>query len=280
MQFKGAIMSILKKATFALPTKEPQFTKRLFNGGFERMGCIKRESDTRTTKQLLENIDYFAKKYPEVAKFKNELKAMNQKYLGLVSDICELANHYEMTNTAIDIKKPASNGKSLFQFLMEKLPATSKENPALLDLFKEIINNSDSIAAKYSLGELVPLYKCKEASQHIEAAIPLVNDIAETTLQGGYLMNYLKEQRFVDGIKSLISPNVIVEKLKMLPKILQLAEKSKAACQVHVFPFVTNNTPASKINNNIETFKKLDVNMDGKTINLTDFLEKNTDLKG
>lgn len=262
-----------------LSVKEPQLTRRLFNGGWETMGHVKREPDTRTTEQLLENIDYFADKYPEVARFREELKGMNPKHLGLVSDICELANHHELLNTSINIKKPASNGKSLFQFLMEKLPKASRENPASLELSQEIINNTDAIGAKYALGDLSPLYDCKEAAQHIEATIPLVSDIAESTLKGGYTMDYSKEQNFVNGIKSFISPNVLLEKLRMLSKILKIAENSNATCEIDAFPFVTNNTPISTITKNLETFKELDKSMEGKTINLTEFLEKNINLQ-
>ena len=262
-----------------LSIKEPQLTRRLFNGGWETMGHVKREPDTRTTEQLLENIDYYAKICPEVAQFKDELKSMNPKHLGLVSDICELANHHEFLNTAINIKKPAANGKSLFQFLLEKLPRASKENPASVDLSQEIINNTDATAAKYALGSLSPLYDCKEAAQHIEATIPLVSDIAESTLKGGYLMDYSKEQSFVNGIKSFISPNVLLEKLRMLSKILKIADKSNATCEIDAFPFVTNNTPISTITKNLETFKELDKSMEGKTINLTEFLEKNVNIQ-
>lgn len=187
-------MSIFRKITQNFMTKQPQLTRRLFLGDWEQMGHIKREPDTRTTEQLIENIDYFAQKCPEVAKFKNELKEMKPQHLGLVSDICELANHHELLNTAIDTKKTASNGKSLFQFLLEKLPEASKKNPSAVELSQEIINNTDSIAAKYTLGALSQLYDCKEAAQNIKAAIPLVSDIAESTLSSGYTMDYSKEK--------------------------------------------------------------------------------------
>lgn len=271
-------MNIFKSAASALSINEPKLTERLFKGDWKNLGHVKREPDTRTTEQLLENIDYFAEKYPEVAQFKKELKSMNPKHLGLVSDICELANHHESLYTAINIRKPAANGKSLFQFLMEKLPKASKENPASVELSQEIINNADCLTAKYSLASLSPLYDCKEASKHIKATIPLVGDIAESTLQGGYLMDYSREQNFVNGIKSFISPDVILEKLEFLPKILKTAEKSNATCEIDALPFVTSNTPISRIAENLETFKSLDKNMVDKTINLTDFLEKNVNL--
>ena len=269
----------LKKITTVLPVKEPQLTRRLFKSGINEMGHVKREPDTRTTEQLLENIDYYAKRCPEVAQFEKELKAMNPRHLGLVSDICELANYHERLYTGINIKTLLAEGKSLFQFLLEKLPKASKENPSAVELSKEIINNTDSIAAKYALSSLSPLYECKEAAKHIEATIPLIGEIAEATLKGGYLMDYSKEQKFVNSINSFISPDVAPEKLQLLSMIIKAADKSKAECQINAFPFLRNSTPVETITRNLETFKKLDEYMEGKTIDLTDFLEKNINIQ-
>lgn len=257
----------------------PVLTKRLYEGAFSKMGHVKRKPDTRTTKQLLENIEYYANICPEVAKFKNDLKQMNPAHLGLVSDICELANQTELLNTSINIKKPASNGKSLFEFLMETLPKASKENPESLELSQSIIDNTDSTASKYALGRLSPLYKCKEAAPHIKATIPLVGAVAESTLGGGYLMDFSKENKFVEGLMSLISPTVELDKLKILPQIIKLAEKTKAMCIIDAFPFLNSKVNISKIVENMKVFETLDKNLEGKTINLTDFLTHNTNLK-
>jgi len=258
--------------------KEPQITRRLFDGSWDLMGCIKREADTRTTEQLLENIDYYALRCPEVAQFKNELKSMNPKFMGLVSDICELANHNELLNASINIKKPIPNGKSLFQILMEKLPKASKENPESLELMQAVIDNTDPIAAKYAMSSLSSLLECKDVAPHIKATVPLVHDIAESTLQGGYTMDYSKEKNFVNGLFGFMHPRVILEKLQLFPQILRAAEKSKATCEIDAFPFLTNATPMKRIVENLEAFKKLEGNMEGKTINLTDFLENNVNL--
>jgi hypothetical protein len=268
-------MSIFKKAAIEY---NPNLTRRIFTGDFAIMGHIKRKPDTRTISQLQENIDYFANKYSEVAKFKDELKAMNPKYLGLVSDICELAGDYELINTAIDIKKVASNGKSLFEFLMEKLPQASKENPVSLELSQAVIDNADSTASKYALGYLSPLYDCKQGAEHIKATIPLVDKIAEATLSGGYTMDYSKENKFAKGILSFISPSVKLEKLKYLSEIIEYTNNTNSFSFIGAFPFITNETPMTKIKENMEIFKKIDKNMAGKEINLTEFLEKNVNL--
>ena len=154
---------------------QPTLTKRICSDGWTQWGNIKREPDNRTTKQLLENIDYFAAKFPEVAQFKKELKSMNPKHLGLVSDVCELANTHELVNKGIDIKNLNADGKTFFQFLIEKLPKISKENPAAIELSQAIIDNSDTIASKYALASIAPLYECKEAAPYMKATAPLVS---------------------------------------------------------------------------------------------------------
>ncbi len=272
-------MISFNKAAKILTKKEPQLTGRLFNGGWNNIGIVKREPDNRTKEQLLENIDYYANQCPEVAQFKNELKSMNPKHLGLVSDICELANHLEHLNTAINIKKPDANGKSLFQFLMEILPKASKENPESLELSQSIIDNTDSIGAKYALNALRNLYDCKDAARHIKATIPFVRDIADAAFEGGYTMDYSKEKTFVNGLNSFISPNVSLEKLEFFPEIIKTAEEADATCVIDAFPFLTNKASVSKIKENLETFKNLASGIKDKKINLTDFLDNNVNIK-
>lgn len=271
-------MTFIYQIKNSLQTNEPNLTRRLFKSAWEPIGHIKREVDTRTKDQLLENIDYFAKKYPEVAQFKESLKKMNPKHLGLVSDICELAAKQEMINTAINIRNTNSNGKSLFEFLLEKLPITSKENPAAIELSQEIINNTDSIGAKYALAAISPLYERKDAAKHIEATIPFVSDIAEATLNGGYQMDYTKEKNFVNALSNFISPNVPLERLTLLKDICKIADKAKASCDINAFQVLKSKTPINVIKENLETFKKIDENMQGKEINLTEFLEKNVNI--
>ena len=91
-------------------------------------------------------------------------------------------------------------------------------------------------------------------------------------------MDYSKEQKFVDTLNSFISPDVQLKKLKIMPTILNYAEKANAECIVDAFPFLRNKTPINKILDNMETFKQIDSQLEGKTINLTSFLENNVNL--
>ena len=246
-------------------------------GGFQPMGASTKPVDKRTTEQLLENIEYFAESNPEVARLKDELKSMNPKHLGLVSDICELANKHELLNTNIDMKKLVANGKSLFAALIEKLPKASKENPEVLNFTQEVINQTDSTASKYILASIVELFEHPEASKHLAAARPLVKDIAEQTLSGGYLMDYSKEKNFVNLIATLINSNAKPEKIALIPKLTKAADKIPGKNAIYLDSFVKSNTPIKQVEENLkilpqaaEMFAK-----EGKTFNITGFVNHN-----
>ena len=246
------------------------------------MGAITREADTRTTQQLLANIDYFAEKLPEVAQFKKELKAMNPEHLGLASDICELGTYTSMIPTNIDIRKPSSNGKSLLAFLMEKLPWASKENPEMLEFSKEVINHTDTTASKYFLGCFAGLFEHPEAGRHLAATKPLVKDIAKATLKGGYTMDYSKEQNFVNGLRAFIRPSVNPEKIEVVNETLKLAENlpDELLCNIDGTQIINSSTPVRQMRENLETFSQIADGLAKQTneVNMSDFVTRNVNL--
>lgn len=248
-------------------------------GGFERMGAHTREADTRSVKQLLANIDYFAEKNPEVAQFKKELKSMNPEHLGLASDICELANRTEMLSQSINLKQLRSNdGKSLFAYLMEQLPKASKENPKALDFTKEVINQTDMTASKYFLADFGKIMEHPEAAEHLAAAKPMVKDIAEQTLGGGYLMDFVKEKSFMNFIKTLVHPESKPEKIAMLPKVVNAIDKNlQGNSEIYLDSFVRSNTPIPQIEANLPQIKiaSNEAQKQGKSFNVIDFLTTN-----
>ena len=255
-----------------------------FGGGFGIMGAHTRPVDTRTTEQLLANIDYFAQKNPEVAKFKNELKTMNPKHLGLVSDICELSNSYEMINTNIDLKDAKQVGKNVFAVWMEKLPKASKENPSALEFTQEVINQTDNTASKYFLASADGLLEHPETSEYLKAAKPMVKDIAKAALSGGYTMDFSKEQRFINALGAFINPNSDIEKIKLMPELCKVADsipgKGDIQIKIDALPFIQSKVPMSKIKENLEVFPKVATEClnQGKDINMTDFLMHNVNL--
>ncbi len=273
-------MSIINKLSGGIAKRTGSIKAPVFRfGGFEAMGAHTKAPDTRTTEQLLTNIDYFAERNPEVADFKKELKSMNPKHLGLVSDICELANRVEMLNTGINIKKPAENGgKSLFAFLMEKLPKASKENPEALDFAQEVINQTDSIASKYYLASSTGLFDHPEAAEHLKAAKPLVKEIARAALSGGYTMDYSKERSFVETLSRFINKKAHIEKIKILPEVIKTADSVEGTVYIDSVPFIYKDTPMMQIRENLARFPqeaKKAIAKGQSEFNITDFLTQN-----
>lgn len=251
-------------------------------GGWQTMGAHTRPVDTRTTEQLLTNIDYFAQRNPEVAQFKKELKSMKPEHLGLVSDICELANNMEMLTTNIDIKAPLKGSeKSLFAFLMEKLPKASKENSEALNFAQEVINQTDNTASKYFLGSFAQVLEKPEAAEYLAATKPLVKDIAESALSGGYTMDYSKERNFVNALGMFINSAADVKKIEILPQVVKAADDAPVKkVYIDSISFIHGKTPVSQIKENMKVFPQVAENLSKQTdeVNLTDFLTHNVNL--
>lgn len=271
-------MSLINKISNVV-SKEPVF--RL--GGWQTMGAHTKAPDTRTTEQLLANIEYFAQKNPEVAKFKSDLKAMNPKYLGLVSDICELTNRSNMLNTNINLKDPKQVGKNVFAAWIEKLPKASKENPEALEFTQEVINQTSSDASKYFLASSTELLDHPEFSEHLKATKPLVKGIAENELSGGYTMDFSKEQRFVNALAGYVNSSSDPAKIKMIPEILSTAENVPGDINIYIeeIPFIQSKVPVDKLKANLQVFPKVAemLSSQGRNeINMTDFLMKNVNL--
>ncbi len=271
-------MGILNNVT---KTIKPTFR---FND-WETLGAHVRPQDTRTTEQLLANIDYFAEKLPEVAKFKKELKAMSPEHLGLASDICELGTRQEKIATHIDIRQSAPNKKSLLEFLIERLPIASKENPEALNFSKEVINNTGTTASKYFLNEFAGMLDHPEAGKHFSATKPLVKNIAEATLQGGYRMDYEKENNFVNSLWQFINPKVNPENIEVINETIKTVSKLPKSCDnlnciIDSDTIINSKIPSAKMKENLSTFTEIAENLSKQTneVNLSDFMTKNVNL--
>lgn len=246
-------------------------------GGWQTIGAQTRPVDTRTTAQLLENIEYFAQKNPEIAKFKDELKSVNPKHLGLVSDICELGSHKEQMSQGIDMNTLKSNdGKSLFAFILEKLPKASKENPQAMEFTKEVIDHADTTASKYFLADFGGILGCPQAAKHLEATKPLVKNIAEETLDG-YKMDFENERKFMTTIRSFVDPTAKPEKIAMVKEILKSVEALPDRDMVHIDRFIRSDAPAVQIRANVPQLKHASdmACKRGDWLNIDEFLTTN-----
>ena len=246
-------------------------------GGWQAIGAQTRPADTRTASQLLENIEYFAQKNSEIAKFKNELKSVEPKHLGLVSDICELGSNNELMSQGIDINTLKSNdGKSLFAFILEKLPKASRENPQAMEFTKEVIDHTDTTASKYFLADFGGILGCPQAAKHLEATKPLVKDIAEETLDG-YKMDFENERKFMATIRSFVDPTAKPEKIAMVKEVLKSVEALPGRDMVHIDRFIRSDAPAAQIRANVPQLKHASdmACKRGDWLNIDEFLTTN-----
>ena len=156
-------MSIFKKAAIEY---NPNLTRRIFTGDFAIMGHIKRKPDTRTISQLQENIDYFANKYSEVAKFKEELKAMNPKYLS-TDDVSE---DYKKKELAILVEQAKNDPKNASLYYVEgNIRKQAGDKEKAVELYRQSVNANPDVPYDYGyIGEGILFYE--EAMEFAEKA--------------------------------------------------------------------------------------------------------------
>jgi hypothetical protein len=242
-----------------------------------QVGAHTKPKDTRTTEELLSNIDYFAKNIKDVAEFKNELKSISPKHLGLVSDICELSS----SQNGKTLKQPTITGKSILSRILEILPIASKKNPNSLDFAQEVINQTDSKTSIYFLTSHLRMFILPEASERFALTKPFVKDIAEATLSGGLHKGFTSEQKFANVVDQFVSPSVKIKNLKMLSKISKASEKAPLkTCYINPSQILHTDVPIKTMEENLKTFNKIAPELAKTTdeINLTEFVTKNTNL--
>lgn len=252
-----------------------------FNTGWQKIGAQVRPKDTRTQEQILATIDELLSKSPELQKFKSDIRKVDAKYFGLISDVLELSHLHEMTSVPINLNKLVNkDGKSLIQSLLEVLPKASKENPGALEFTQEVINNTDTITSKYFLAELLGVINAPKFSEYFKAVKPMVKDIAESTLNNGPTMDYSSQKSFMEFVKILVNPKNNLENLRLLPKLSKTLDELPGKHELYIDKFVTaNKAPTGQIEENIQTLKSVLPIAQGKSINVVDFVLNNVNLK-
>lgn len=253
-----------------------------FNNGWQAMGAVARPKDTRTETQILATINELLEKSPEIKKFAGDLPKMDKKYLGLVADTLELASHREMLPTAINMNHVVpQRGKSLVQALIQAFPKASKENPAALDFAQEVIDNTDTITSKYFLGNLIEIIDNPAYAKHFEVSKPLVKDIAESTLNGGYTMDYSKQKDFMDMIQTFVNPQIAPERIGLFSKLSKITDGLDGNYPLYADRFVNSTAPLNQVEDNLNVVGQVAqlAEKQGKQINLVDFVTKNVNLK-
>lgn len=273
-------MSLFSKLSTEISAKLPN--RFLEKGGFMSMGAVDRSARTNTTKELVASINAYAKESPEVAEFAKHLDEMQPQHLGLAQDIIDLSNTQELLMTNINLKSKLGNGKTLLGHILEMLPATSKKNPAALDLAEEVINRSDATNSKYFLCNLFgyDLPKMSGLSEQMKATKEVVGTVAKDTLSGGYLGTFEKNKEFFEFIKVLSSGNSIPENVRLLNPLRDIIEKviknTKPKCNID--EIITGDTKTIKENLKILPQILENADMQGKSIDVSGFLTKNVNL--
>lgn len=260
-------------------TEKPVY--RLFDSCFSVLGAQVRPKDMRTRDELLATINHFALKNPEVKNFVKDLEKMDTKFLRLAADTMELASKKELLMTNINMnKKEASTGKSLLQYLLSVYPKAAKENPHSMELAQEVINNTDTLTSKYYLADFVKSFETPKYSQHYDAVRPMVKEIAEQTINGGYLGTFEKQKNFMDYIKILINDVAKPEKIRKLPQLTKAADEIPGENVLYLDNFVRSATPIERVEKNLKTVKDVGLlaNAQGKTFDMVDFVNHNVNL--
>lgn len=255
---------------------------RLFTEAFEPMGAVLRKPDSRTKDELIQTIDYYVEKMPELKQFSKEIKSLKPKHMGTIADTMELSSYSEMLPTNINMAEMTQRGVSYRQAIVEDMIEASKTNPEAMELANAIINNTDSTTMKYAFCLMTGgVLKNKELAKHMQETAKIVPDIAKETLKGGYTMDYSKQENFMDMIKTFVNSDAKPDKITALFKDLAVvADNLPQQFNIYMDKFVNSSAPLSQVRENIKVLPDV-VKMLGekaKNFDIVDFVTKNTNL--
>ena len=277
-------MSLFSKVGASISDKAVKLPNRfLQGGGFMPMGAVDRTARTNTAKELVDSIKAYAKESPEVAEFAKHLDEMQPQHLGLAQDIIDLSNTQEMLMTNINLKAKMNNGKTPLGCILEMLPATSKNNPAALDLAEEVINHSDTTNSKYFLCNLFgyDLPKMGGLAEQMKATKEVVGTVAKDTLSGGYLGTFEKNKEFFEFIRDLSSGDSKPENIKLLKPLRDILEKFIKNSNPHCNIYEIRTGDTKTIQENLKILPQVleEADKQGKSIDVSGFLTKNVNLE-
>ncbi len=266
--------------TIEKTVKQP--INRLFDGGWQPIGAITREVDTRSVEQLTQTIDAYAQRIAEIATFADDIKKLKPKHMGTIADTLELSQYQAMLPTNVDLNKLGNRGISYRDAVIQDMIEASKTNPEAMELADAIINNTDSTTAKYALAQMSGgVLKNKDLAKHMQETAKVVPDIAEETLGGGYLMDYSKQENFMQWIKTMVRPETKPDKITALFKDLSaFTEKRSETFGININDFLKSNASKEKMAENYKVLSDV-IEMLGNKVenfNIVDFVTKNTNL--
>lgn len=263
------------------------FTKKVLepigrlNSGWNPIGAVKRPKDTRTKEQLVQTIEAYASKLPEIKEFAEKIKKLPQKHMGIIADTLELSTTYEFTMTPINLRD--INGKNYCPILINDMIEASEKNPEALELVDAVINNSDITASKYVLASMSGgILKNKNLATHMKETAKIIPELAEQTLSGGYTGTFEKENNFLRHIQAFVNPETKIDKIvPLFQEIAKFCDERKEHFHLNAVDFIRSNVPLKTIMENLDTAKQVLDTANGKIrdFNLIDFILKNTNIK-
>lgn len=257
---------------------------RLFTETFQKMGAVSRKPDTRTKEEIVQTIDYYMERMPELKRFSQEIKGLNPKHMGTIADTMELSSYRAMLPINIDMSKINSRGISYRQAVIEDMIEASKTNPEAMELADAIINNTDSTTMKYALSMMTGgILKDNNLAKQMQATAKIVPDIAKETLKGRFNLDFAEQESFMNMIKTFVNADAKPDKINSLMKDLVAAVdnlESDANFNIYLDKYVNSNAPVEKIQENIKRLPDV-VKMLGdkvRNFDIVDFVTKNTNL--
>ena len=271
-------MSLLEG--FKQTIKKP--VNRICTDCWHNMGAITREPDTRTSQEIAQTIDYYTQKIPELTKFADEIKTLKHKHMGTIADTLELSEHNEFLYNTIKLGEKSPNGITYREKLVKDMVEASKTNPEAMELVDSVINSTDTLTSKYALAMMTGgILKNKDLAKQMQATAEIVPNIARETLQGGYTMDYSKQENFMNMIKTFVNHNANPDKIKALfTELVPVTEKLEPNYDIYIDRFVNSSAPMEKVKENIKVLPDV-VKMLGdkaQDMDVVEFVTKNTNL--
>ena len=144
-------------------------------------------------------------------------------------------------------------------------------------------NKLQEYSEKYAVSvDENPFLVNPELAGQMGASKPLVHQIAEQTISGGYLGTFQKQQSFMDYFGVLINREAKPEKIAMVQELQQTASKIDRGAEdvLYLDSFVKSGTPVQQVRENFDTVGQVAelVHLNGKKIDIVDFVTHNVNL--
>ena len=130
--------------------------------------------------------------------------------------------------------------------------------------------------------------KIKNLAKHMQETAKAVPALAESTLKGGYTMDFSKENNFLNLIKTCLDDSVQPNKIKLLfndvlkttDKVIDQSPKD-ISVKITLDKFLHSKAPIEQIRENIKILPQVLEGLMGKAkeFDVVDFLTKNVNMK-